>query len=76
MQLCEGGVHLFSLHVYERSFKMLSKLPHELKVQWHSLGIILKINKEKSAQAFKYPVKFYPLQSFFKGPKAAGKIQF
>lgn len=55
---------------------MLSKLPHELKVQWHSLGIILKINKEKSAQAFKYPVKFYPLQSFFKGPKAAGKIQF
>ena len=41
----------------------------------------IKINKEKNAKAFKYPVKFYPLQSFFKGLKAAqegyaGKIRF
>lgn len=37
--------------------------------------------KRKNAQAFKYTVKFYPLQSFFKGLKAAqegyaGKIRF
>lgn len=30
-----------------------------------------KIHEEKSAKAFKYVVNFYPLQSFFKGLKAA-----
>lgn len=80
--LQRGCASILTSYVWEKSFKTLPKQPRELGLMAQTgCNTETKIRKEKSDKAFKYPPTFYPMQSFFKGLKAAqegyaGKIQF